>query len=183
MKKIKISKKVLLIIGIVIFAIILGSLIRTYSQQAREQGQLSASLAAQQALATKFTADRVDWENKLAQAQSLLDTSQKKFPQSVECIEYGEDLFDIADDCNLELTSLTMSNPSSTKVGAVTYSVATFVVKVNGDVYNILDFIYAIRTGDDFELPWSAEVDGVNIGVGSQGVEASITLDIYAYQR
>ena len=47
---------------------------------------------------------------------------------------------------------------------------------------DLLDFIYAIRTGDDFELPWSAALKGVNMGVGT-AVEATITLDIYAYRR
>lgn len=178
----KINKKVLLIIGIVIFAIILGSLVRTYSQQATEQRKLSASLAAQQTLLTNLSKDKEEWEGKLNKAESLLDTSQKKFPQSVECIEYGEDLFDIADDCDVELTSLSMSNPSSTKVGAVTYSVASFTLKVTGNMDDLLDFIYAITTGDDFELPWSAAVKGVNMGIGA-AVAATITLDIYAYKR
>jgi len=180
--KIKISKKVLVIIGIIIFAIIFVSLIRTYSQQVTEQRQLSASLAAQQTLLTKLTNDKEEWESRRNKAESLLDTSQKKFPQSVECIEYGEDLFDIADDCNVDLTNLSMSKPSSTTVGSVAYSVGTFVLKVKGSMDDLLDFIYAIRTGDDFELPWSAALKGVNMGVGT-AVEATITLDIYAYRR
>lgn len=180
--KIKISKKVLLIIGIVIFAIILVSLVRTYSQQAAEQRQLSDSLAARQTLLNNLSKDKEEWESKRNKAESLLDTSRKKFPQSVECIEYGEDLFDIAEGCNVELTSLGMSNPSSLKIGAVAYSVASFELKVTGSMDDILDFIYALRTGDDFELPWSAEVKAVNIAAGAQGeVGASIKLDIYAY--
>ena len=179
--KIKISKKVLVIIGIIIFAIVFGSLVRTYSQQVAEQRQLSTSLAAQQTLLTKLTNDKEEWESKRSKAESLLDTSRKKFPQSVECIEYGEDLFDIAEDCNVNLTTLSMSKPSSEKVGAVTYSVATFVLKVTGNMDDLLGFIYAIRTGDDFELPWSAALKGLNMGVGT-AVEATITLDIYAYK-
>jgi type II secretory pathway pseudopilin PulG len=181
--KIKISKKVLVIIGIVIFAIVLGSLVRTYSQQATEQGELSASLAAQQTLLNKLTADKKDWEDKRDQAESLLNTSLAKFPQSVESIQYSDDLFEIADDCNLSLTDLRPSKPSTKTAGAATYSVATFTLQVTGEVDNILDFIYAIRTGDDFELPWSAEVKAVNIAIGSLETKADITLDIYAYKR
>lgn len=182
MKKIKISKKALLVIGIVIFAIVLGNLIRIYAQQVEDREKLEADLSAQQTLAAKLTADREDWKNKRAQAESLLTTSQAKFPKSVDSIEYDDDLFEIADDCNLDLTSLSMSTPSNKKVGAVTYSVVSCALKVQGDEDNILDFLYAIRTGDDFKLPWSADVKGVKINIGVQA-QATITLDIYAYKR
>jgi hypothetical protein len=178
----KISKKVWLIIGIIVFAIVFGSLLRIYIQQAREQGQLSTSLAAQQTLLRKLTTDKANLENDWEQAESLLNTSQAKFPGAVESIEYGEDLFEIAGDCNLELTGLSPSMPADKKVGAVTYSVATFAVKVTGSVDNILDFIYAIRTGGDFKLPWSADVKSISITTGEE-MAATITLDIYAYKR
>ena len=180
MKNIKISKKALLVIVIVVFAVVLGLLIRTYSQQAKEREELETSLVAQQALATKLTADREDWEGKLAQAQSLLNTSKAKFPKSVDSIEYDDDLFEIADDCNLELTSISMAKPTSKKIGSVTYSVAPCTLQVKGNVDDILDFLYALRTGDDFNLPWSASVNGVKIDFGVQAL-ANISLNIYAY--
>ena len=180
MKNMKISKKALLIIGIFVFAIVLGFLISTYVQQAEDRAKVEAELAAQQAIATNLAADREDWEDKLAQAQSLLATSKAKFPNSVDSIEYDDDLFEIADDCNLDLTSLSMSKPTSKNIGAVTYSVAPCLVQVKGNVDDILDFLYAIRTGDDFNLPWSAYVKEVRINFGVQTL-ATISLDIYAY--
>jgi hypothetical protein len=180
--KIKIDKKVWLIIGIVVFIIALVSLIRIYAQQAKEQGPLKTSMAQQQALWNKLTNDKKDLENDLEEAQSLLDTSRAKFPESVESIEYGEDLFEIADDCNLELTILRPSTPINTKEGAVTYSVASFLIQVQGDVNDILDFVNAIRTGDGFQLPWSAEVEGITIDFGDAGAIASITANIYGYK-
>jgi len=180
--KVKISKKVWLIIGITIFVIALVSLVRIYSQQVKEQEELSVSLAAQQTLFSKLTTDKKDLESKRDAAESLFNKSQAKFPESVESIEYGEDLFKIADDCNLDLTGLSPSMPGTKTVGAVTYSVASFVVKVRGDVDDILDFIYAIRIGDGFQLPWSAEVKSVSIDIGDAESAATITLDIYGYK-
>jgi hypothetical protein len=180
--KIKISKKVWLIIGIAIFVIALVVLVRAYSQQVSEQAQLTTNLAAQQTLLHKLTTDEANLEGDLEQAESLLNTSQAKFPESVESIEYGEDLFEIADDCNVELTELSPSMPGAKTEGAVTYSVASFVVKVTGNVDDILDFIYAIRIGDDFQLPWSAEVKSVSIDSGGEEPAAIITLDIYGYK-
>jgi hypothetical protein len=181
--KIKIDKKVWLIIGIAILVIALVSLVRIYTQQVKEQEELRTSLAAQQTLLRNLTTNKEDLENKLDAAESLLNTSRVKFPESVESIEYGEDLFKIAEDCNLELTQLSPSMPGTKTGGAVTYSVASFGVQVQGDMEDILDFIYAIRTGDGFKLPWSAEVKSVSIDTGgAAGPGATITLDIYGYK-
>jgi len=180
--KIKISKKVWLIIGIAIFVIALVSLVRIYTQQVKEQDQLRTSLAAQQTLLRGLTASKNETEKQLAQAESLFNTSRVKFPESVESIEYGEDLFKIADDCNVELTSLSPSMPTARTAGAVTYSVSSFSIMVQGDVNNILDFINALRTGDSFRQAWSAEVNSVSIDFGDAGGVATISVDIYGYK-
>jgi hypothetical protein len=181
--KIKIDKKIWLIVGIVIFVVVLVSLLRLYSQQASEQGQLRTSLASRQTLLRKLTNDKETLEDQLEQAESLLNTSQAEFPESVESIEYGEDLFEIADSCNLELTDLNPTVPTNIKAGAVTYSVGSFAVRVSGSMDDIIEFVEAIRSGDGFDLPWSAEVESVTIDAGSGQTSATITLDIYAYQR
>ncbi len=176
----KTSKKVWLIVGIAVFAIVLALLFSTYSRQAGEREQLENNLFVAQALLPKLTAQKGDLKNQLAQAQSLLDRSRAKFPQSVESIEYGEDLFEIADDCDVEITKLTASMPK--EAGGATYSVSSFVVGVNGDVSDILDFVDALRAGVDFQLPWSAEVTAVKINYAGEGDSATINLDIYAYK-
>jgi len=139
---------------------------------------LNNKLSNAQTLLPGLVANREKLEDRLTQAESSLDKSQAKFSQSVKSIEYGEDLFEIADDCNVDLTSLSPSTPTSIKLGAVTYSVSSFAMVVQGNVDNILDFIYAIRTGEDFQLPWSADLKGVNM----DGSQAAITLDIYSYK-
>ena len=175
----KLSKTVWLVVVIVIFAIVLGVLFSIYSGQARERNELSDRLSNAQTLLPGLVANREDLEDQLAQAESSLDKSQAEFPESVASIEYGEDLFEIADDCNLDLTSLSLSTPTNKKVGDVTYSVSPFTVTVKGNTDDILEFIYAIRTGGDFQLPWSAQVKRVNMSSGS----ATINLDIYGYKR
>jgi len=172
------SKKVWIIVGIGIFAIVLGILFTVYFQQVGEREQLSDRLEAAEALLPGLEAVREELEDQLAQATSLLNKNQAEFPESVESIEYDDDLFEIADDCNVDITRLTASPPTSTKVGTVTYSVSSFVVVVVGDIDDILDFIYAIRTGDDFQLPWSAEVTRASIASGT----ATINLNIYGYK-
>jgi len=190
----KLSKKVWLIVGIVIFAIVLGVLFSIYSGQVGERNELNDRLSAAHTLLPELAANREDLEDQLAQAESLLDKSQAKFPEVLESIEYGEDFFKIAygqnlysmaRGCGVELTSLTASQPTAKKVGTVTYSVSSFVVVVKGNINDTLDFIDAIGTGIDykltwsFQLPWSVDVKSVNMGTGG----ATINLDIYGYRR
>jgi hypothetical protein len=177
----KLSKKVRLIIGIAIFAIVLAVLFSIYSGLAGERGQLENDLSVAQANLPKLTALKEDLEDQLAQARSLLDRSRAKFPESVKSIEYGEDLFEIADDCDVEITRLAASMPTDQKAGGATYSVSSFAVDVKGDVSDILDFVDALRAGVDFQLPWSAEMKAVRINYAGEGT-ATINLDIYAYK-
>lgn len=176
----KLSKKVGLIVVIVIFAVALGVLFSIYSGQNGERAQLNERLSRSQTLLPGLINNRETKEDELTQAEALLQANQAQFPESVESIEYGDDLFEIADDCNVVLTKLTASKPTSKTVGTVTYSISSFTVVVQGSIDNILEFIYALRTGDDFQLPWSAEVNSEKINVS--GGSADINLIIYGYK-
>jgi Tfp pilus assembly protein PilO len=175
----KLSRKVLLIIEAVILVAALAGLYVVYSRQAGERDALNDRLSVAQTFLSALTTNEQNLEDQLAHAQSSIDAAQAQFPQSVESIEYDNDLFAIADDCNVDITSITASPPTNKKVGAVTYSVSPFVVAVKGSTDNILDFIYAIRTGKDFQLPWSAEVTSVSMDVAGS---ATISLNIYGYK-
>ena len=176
----KLSKKFLLIVVIVIFAVALGVLFSIYSGQNSERAQFNDRLSQAQTLLPGLINNRETKEDELTQAESLLAASQAQFPESVESIEYGDDLFEIADDYDVILTQLTASKPTNKTVGTVTYSISSFVVVVQGSIDNILDFIYAIRTGDGFQLPWSAEVTSVKTNIS--GGSASVNLVIYGYK-
>jgi hypothetical protein len=177
----KVSKKVWLIIGGIILIVALVGLYTVYSGQAQERGNLNERLSeAQKTRLPTLTKQKQDLENQLASAQSLLEASQAQFPESVESIEYDDDLFEIAADCNVDISKITASPPTSRTVGAVTYPVSSFVMDVSGSVDDILTFINAVRTGEDFQLPWSAEVMSINIDVA--GSAATITVNIYGYK-
>jgi uncharacterized protein YlxW (UPF0749 family) len=191
--RININKKVWLIIGIVILVAALVFLVRMYTQQVQEQEQLRTNLATQQALLRTLTVTENDTQNRLNQAQSLLDASRAKFPQSVESIEYGEDFFKtaygqnlyaMAGGCGVNLTGLTVSPPTDKTVGAVTYSVSSVVVTISGTIDDVYKFIDAIGTGIDYKLPWSFQlpwsVDVTEVDI--TGGDATINLNIYAYK-
>jgi hypothetical protein len=177
----KINRKVGLVVIVIIIAVALGSLFSVYSGQAREKEDLHDRLSTAETLLPGLVKQKQDLEDQLATAQSALNASLSQFPDAVRSIEYDDDLFEIADKCNVAISRLTASPPGDRKVGDLTYSVSSYTVAITGDVDNMLKFIDALRTGEDFELPWSAEVKTINMDVA--GSAATISLDIYGYKR
>ena len=87
----KLSKKVWLIVVVVIFAVALGVLFSIYSGQNRERAQLNDRLSGAQTLLSGLINNRETKEDELTQAESLLEAGQAQFPESVESIEYDDD--------------------------------------------------------------------------------------------
>jgi sensor c-di-GMP phosphodiesterase-like protein len=165
----KISKKVWLIVGAAIIVALLAIVFTIYFQQVRERQDLNERLDSATARSVKLTADKEDAENELAQAQSLLDTSQAQYPQEVHSIEYGEHIFEIIDDCNLTLGSLSFPKPSSTQV--------SLSLPVSGSVDNIFELIHTINTDDRFA---STSINSINLNAGGG---ATISITIYIHKR
>ena len=165
----KISKKVGLIVVAVIIVALLIVVLTFYFQQVREKQALNEALDSATARSVKLTADKGDLEDELAQAQSLLNTSQQEYPPEVHSIEYGEHIFEIIDDCNLTLGSLSFPKPSSTQV--------SLSLPVSGSVADIFELIHTINTDERFA---STSVNSVNLNVGGG---ATISITIYIHQR
>jgi hypothetical protein len=165
----KISKKVGLIVGAVIIVGLLCFVFTIYFQQIREQQELNERLDSAIVTSTQLTTQKEDLEDELAQAESLLNTSQAEYPQEVHSIEYGEHIFEIADKCNLTLSSLSFPGPSSTQV--------SLSLPLSGTVADIFEFINIINTDDRFA---STSVNSVNLNVGGG---ATISITIYIHQR
>lgn len=173
----KIGNKALLVLGaiVIVAAIVVVGVL--YSRQAGERAALNDRLDMAQTLLPVLSASKNNLEDQLASAQAALGESGVKFPESVESIEYGEYLFEIADECNVNLDSLSFPRPGASTVGTVTYSVVSLTLPVSGARDNIFEFIDVIRTDDRFA---STNVRSVNMNIG--GSKATITLDIYGYK-
>lgn len=207
----RLSKTAWSILGIGIFILAFSTLGWVYLQQGREQAQLNDSLSVAEATLSMRILDRKDTEselaqlkddldeleNKLTQATSLLDRTRVSFPESVESIEYDEELFNIADRWDLEIIKLTSTEPIDKEVESVVYSVASFMVTIEGEVDDILDFVSTIAGDEDFT---STTVEFVNVTIPEPLTEkekgllsqkrieemekpsATIKLDIYGYR-
>ena len=164
----KLRKKVGLILGAGIIVALLVIVLIVYFQQAEEKQALNERLDSATALSVVLTADKEDLEDELAQSESLLNTSQAEYPQEVHSIQYGERIFELIEDCNLTLGSLSFPRPSSTQV--------SLSLPVSGSVADIFEFIHTINTDDRFA---STSVNSVNLNVGGS---ATISITIYIYQ-
>lgn len=172
----KIGRKVGLILGAVVIVAALVVVGVFYFPQAGELADLNDRLDIAQTKLPTFNKQKQDLEDELASAQSSLDMSRVKFPESVDSIEYGEYLFEIADDCDVVLSSLNFPKPKVKKVGTVTYSVVSLSLPIKGTLANIFEFIDTIRTDDRFA---STEVKNINMNVGGSVI---INVDIYGYE-
>jgi hypothetical protein len=204
----RLSKTAWLILGAGVFIIVMAVLLMLYSQQVSEEEQMEASLADAQALLPQLIAEREDWQNQLSQLEnqlvqetSSLEKSMAKFPEDVESIEYGEEFFLMAHDCDLEIVGFTASEPREEKVeDTITYNVVYFEVDVSPDtvppetedayeayiddaIANMLDFIDTVVNGEYFT---AATVGQVVIEIpevtASERPVAIIKLTLYCYQ-
>jgi hypothetical protein len=172
----KVGRKALLVLGTVVIVAALIVVGVFYSRQAAERAALNDRLDTAQTLLSGLANQRQNIENQLASAQSSLEGSRTQFPESVESIEYGEYLFEIADQCNVNLNSLNFPTPTVSKVGTVTYSVVSLSLPVSGTLTNIFEFIDTIRTDDRFASTYVKSV------VLNAGGAATINVDIYGYK-
>jgi Tfp pilus assembly protein PilO len=173
----KLSSKVWLIVIIVVVVAAVAGLYTVYSRQAAERDDLTERRDRAQTLQSQLTDSKSDLEDQLASAQSSLSASQAQFPASVESIEYGEYIFEIVEDCNLQLSALTFPKPAGVKQGSVTYRVVSLTLPVSGALENIFKFIDTIKTDPRFA---STRVKSVNLNVA--GGSATIAVDIYGYK-
>lgn len=209
----RLSKTALLVLGIGIFIIAFASLFTLSSGQSAEQEQLNEKLATAQGLLPKLVDEGEDlagqltqWEKRVTEATSLLNRSEARFPKSVDSIDYDQTLFQIADNCGLQVINITASEPAEKRVKNITYAVTSFRVKVRSEetppstvaafesyidatVRDILDFINEIATSEDFGNATVKLVDmkklepPEDIIGGETGPEAAVELTIYGFQR
>jgi hypothetical protein len=168
----------LIVIAVVIVAALVGLYLGVYLPQAAERSDLTQRRDTAQVRQSQLADTKTNLEGQLTSAQSSLNSSQAQFPQSIESIEYGEYIFELVDECNLQLASLSFPRPAARTVGSVTYSVVSLTLPVSGTLENIFKFIDLIRTDPNFA---STDVKSVNLNVG--GGSATIAVDIYGYAR
>jgi hypothetical protein len=206
----KFGKTAQLVLAIGVFAIAIIFLYRMYQERAAGYEELNTQLATAQTLLPQLVSDGEELESRLNQlhtelnqANAALSRGKASFPSLLDSIRYDELLLQMAGDRDLEMMALATSEPAEKNAGDVTFAVTTFDMTVKGTVADILDFVNAIATGDDFT---AATVEIVSFAVpepvtqqekeglveqeqvegeeemGSGAPAATIELDIYNYR-
>ncbi len=186
----KFGKLSWLLLGIGIFAIAGVSLYIAYQDQVDEQDSLNLSLLAAEATLPTLVSETNNLENELAQlgddlAQALdeLDEVERKIPDSIESSDYGDLLFNLAQNLGLEVTSFTSSAPSGITEDGIRYEATSFTMEVEGEVDAILQYLTKIQVESEF---WTATIEVVNIDItlpaAGEETSANISLRILSYR-
>jgi hypothetical protein len=169
------TARIVLIVGAIIVAFFVINQMKTEAES--EQRSLNVQLQLSQGILPKLAAEKaalqehiVLLENELAEAAASLEASRAVFPPDIQSIEYDEIIFDIAHQRDLDVVSLTTSEPSLRKVEVtivpsdpqaksvtytVNYTVTNFNIAVEGQpvepapekVAEFRDYVY--QTVDD----------------------------------
>jgi hypothetical protein len=169
MKGIKFGKTARLVLIVGAFVIILATMCLIYARKGGEQADLEVKLAgAQTQLSTLISGKEAAevqlaaQQEKLAEAQALLNNARGSFPKAGASIEYDEVLTQLASAHNLAVTSMTADSPHQKKVGDVTFVTVAFDVQVRGDMMSILSMVNDIASDKRFA---SATVDLVSMSI------------------
>lgn len=186
----KLGKTARWILGIGIFILAGAILFALFTGKSSEAAQLEDNLEITQGVLTNLIADKEDMTVQLAQYQNELDDAQlafsqgqTKFPEAVASIEYDEEIFSIADDYNLEVMSLTASEPHIVKTEDIDFLATYFEVEVRGSMSNILSFINNVATGGYFD---AATIELANMEGPEPGQDelpsGTIKITVYSYE-
>ena len=169
MKGITFGKTARLVLGIGAFIIILATLFIVYARQSSERKELETNLAGAQTQLSSLISGRgvmetqlAEQQDKLAEAQALLNSARGSFPKVGASIEYDEVLTELAASWSLEVKSLTANLPREKKLQGVTFLTVAFDVEVSGETNGILGMVSDIAKDKRFA---SATVDVVDITI------------------
>jgi hypothetical protein len=169
MKGIKLGKTARLVLIVGAFVIILATLFIVYARKGGEQADLEVKLAGAQTQLSTLISGREATEvqlaaqqDKLGEAQALLNNARGSFPKAGASIEYDEVLTQLASSHSLAVTSMTADSPRQKKVGDVTFVTVAFDVEVRGDMMSILSMVNDIASDKRFA---SATVDLVSMSI------------------
>ncbi len=184
MKLLKLNKRLLLIIGIGVFAVLLFTLYRGYSQTTDEQSQLSAQLTlAKTRLAglnlEQLSSQQAELEEHLSQATSQLEPVKATFSQPIGSIAVTGILFDVAKAHGVEITEITSSGLASDSLKGTTCSVIPLNATIEGDVAELVNFVISLNN-----YLTTGVVKSIAITIPettSENASANIQLVVYAY--
>ncbi len=182
----KISKRLLLIIGIGVFAAALIFLNMQRSQAVDEQSQLSAQLNLDKTRLAglnveQLSSQQAELEEHLSQATSQFEAVKSILSQPVGSVNVTSVLFDVAKACSVGVTEMTSPGPATESLEGVTCSVITLSATIEGDVPNLVNFVTTLNSHFTTGAIKSITITIPETG-SSDNATANIQLAVYSYQ-
>ena len=145
----KLSKTSWIFLAVGVCVIVFASLSMTYSRQGQEKSQLNQELSSAQLKLARYSLEGLasqqeELESHLTEAEAELEGVKARIQQSNESIGVTDSLFQVAKACDVEIIEINSASLASKKLEELTCSVLSFVVTVEGEVSDIIDFTIAL---------------------------------------
>jgi len=181
----KLSKITWLLLGIGILTVMLASLGTTYGAQQEEQSRLDQELPLAQLRLANLSSDELfsqqsSLKRQLAGKISQLDNVTNRLSYLARNIPVTSIIFDIAEDCDVEITEISSSGYSSANLEGITCPTLSYTVNIKGHVLNINNFVFELVK--EFSTIEVKSVKMEFIEAEPEGSLAGIDLVIYSYQ-
>ena len=173
MKLSKASQRIITI-GILIILVIGAGIV--YGREAAQKSDLNAAVVEANQRFLLFTKQKSDLNSRKSQAETQFASYQGNFDKPSNSIEIQERLFQVADDTNVDLTTLTTSSPATESLNGASYQVYSLRLSVEGaNVAALISFIDKLSE----EFP-NLSITRVNIRV-SEGSSSLNDLNVKVY--
>lgn len=192
----KLSKTSLIFLIIGVFIILAGSLGMSYFGQSKEQSLVEEEAAVAQLRLEKlpnqkqFSSQKEELESQLAKAETQLKAAKMSLYQLPESIEATDTLFVLAENSQVEVIEISSQGPGTETLDEVTLSVLSLTVTIEGDILNLIAFIYSWTEEYPTGMATWVEITVTELVEEEEGEEevveeipsAIINLFIYSYE-
>ena len=192
MRRFKLSVTSLIFLVIGIAGILVLSLNVAQVSQRQEQAQLNEEIEIARMRLDKFppqelSSQKSEMESQIAEAEAQLKIDKASLYQLTQSIEATEVVFEIAEENLVEVTSVGSSGVVSDTLEGVDLSMTSITVVVEGEVLDIVGFIYDWTHAYSTGMVQSVAITVPEVTVGEDGEEiegvpsAAVSMSIYSY--
>jgi hypothetical protein len=154
----KISKNILMVLGVVILVAAGVILYMAYSQYANQRDALFVTIDTANKKFALVSGEKRTLEPQVTQLQQKIDElnatftkAKGEFPNvTIQSLEYDEALTRLAEDAGVTVQILTASDSARQVDGNLTYIVTDFTAEVTGERANALDFLHRVAVSNYF---------------------------------
>jgi len=170
-----------------VFIVVYAGFGMVYYQKHSESQEIEARMTPTRIILDKPAPDLEEMEEKLGEVEAVLEAEWASFPDSKQGIELYNALVDVATKNNVEVVSISASQPIKANHGSIDYGILPYNVSLMGSQNGILSLVSSLAEGS--ELLHSSEINNVNISNSTSSnttddtTATRATIQLYIYVR